>query len=116
MVDRPIIRDMYVIRHATDTSNRNNRLLNESTGTSPAFLRPCMFYFAKDEKSFSRFAPEIRIQNSGLGDLKIIGVDMESMIYNGFKCHDQELSRLACGRHWKKRDKEKMLKLSQKTN
>ena len=41
---------------------------------------------------------------------------MESAIYNEFKCHNQELSRLVWVRHLKKRDKEKMLKLLQKTN
>ena len=55
----------------TDTSYRNERLLNESTGTSPVFLGPCMFHFTKDEEAFNRFASEIRIGNSGLADLKI---------------------------------------------
>ena len=41
---------------------------------------------------------------------------MESAMYNGFKCHNQELSRLVCMRHLKKRDEKKMLKLLQKTN
>ena len=80
------------------------------------FLGPCVFHFTKDEVAFSRFASEIRIGNSGLDDLKILGVDMESAIYNGFKCHDQELSRLVCVRHLKKCDQEKMLKFLQKTN
>ena len=99
----------------TDTSYRNKRLLNESTGTSPVFLGPCMFHFTKDEEVFSRFASEIRIGNSELDDLKILGVDMDSAIYNGFKCHNQELSRLVCVRRLKKRDEGKMLRL-QKTN
>ena len=85
-------------------------------GTMHVFLGPCMFHFTKDEESFSRFASETRIGNSGLDDLKILGVDMESAIYNGFKCHNQELPRLVCVRHLKKRDEEKMLKLLQKTN
>ena len=76
-------------------------------------LGPCMFHFTKDEEAFSRSASEIRIGNSGLDDLKILGVDMES-IYNGFKCHNQELSRLVCVRHLKKRDEEKLFKLFQK--
>ena len=100
----------------TDTSYRNERLLNESTGTSPVFLGPCMFHFTKDEEAFNRFASEVRIGNSGLADLKILGVDMESAIYNGFKYHNQELPRLVCVSHLKKRDEEKMLKLLQKTN
>ena len=74
-----------------------------------------MFHFTKDEEVFSRFASEIRIGNSELDDLKILGVDMDSAIYNGFKCHNQELSRLVCVRHLKKRDEGKMLRL-QKTN
>ena len=74
-----------------------------------------MFHFTKDEEAFSRSASEIRIGNSGLDDLKILGVDMES-IYNGFKCHNQELSRLVWVRHLKKRDEGKMLRLLQKTN
>ena len=74
------------------------------------FLGPCMFNFTKDEEAFSRFASEIRIGNSGLNDLKILGVDMESAICNGFKCHNQELSRLVCVRHLKKNNEEEMLK------
>ena len=80
------------------------------------FLGPCVFDFTKDEEAFIRFASEIRIGNSGLNDLKVLGVDMESEIYNGFKCYNQELSRLVCVRHLKKRDEKKMLKLLQKTN
>ena len=80
------------------------------------FLGPCMFYFTKDKEAFSRFASDIRIGNSGLDDLKILGVGMESAIYYGFKWHNQDLSRLVCVRHLKKRDKEKMFKLLQKTN
>ena len=75
-----------------------------------------MFHFTKDEEAFNGFASEIRTGNSGLDDLKILGVDMESTIYSGFKCHNQELSRLVCVTHLKKRDEEKMLKLLQKTN
>ena len=71
------------------------------------FLGPCVFDFAKDEEAFIRFASEIRIGNSGLNDLKILGVYMESAMYNGFKCHNQELSRLVCVRHLKKRDEKK---------
>ena len=66
------------------------------------FLGPYMFHFPKGEKIFSRFASEIRIGNSGLDDLKILGVDMESAMYNGFKCHNKEPSRLVCIRHLKK--------------
>ena len=99
----------------TDTLYRNKKLPNESTGTLPVLLGPCMFHSTKDEEAFSRSASEIRIGNSGLDDLKILGVDMES-IYNGFKCHNQELSRLVCVRHLKKRDEGKMLRLLQKTN
>ena len=62
----------------TDTSYRNKRLLNESTGTSPVFLELCMFHFTKDEKAFGRFASEIRTGNSGFDDLKMLCVDMES--------------------------------------
>ena len=75
-----------------------------------------MFHCTKDDEAFSRFTSEIPIGNSGLDDRKILGVDMESAIYNGLKCHNQELSRLFCVRHLKKRDEEKMLKLLQKTN
>ena len=46
----------------------------------------------------------------------ILGVPMESAIYNGFKCHNQELPRLACVRHLKKRDEEKLIKLLQERN
>ena len=100
----------------TDTSYRNKRLLNESTGTSPVFLGPCMFHFTKDEEEFSRFTTEIRIGNSGLDDLKTLGVDIESAIYNEFKRHNQELSRLVCVRDLKKYSEEKIFKLFQKTN
>ena len=41
---------------------------------------------------------------------------MESAVYNEFKRHNQELSRLVCVRHLKKRDEEKLFKLFQKTN
>ena len=91
-------------------------MLNESTGTSPVFLGPRMLHFTKDEETFSQFASEIRIGNSGLDDFKCLGVDMKSAIYNGLKCHNQELYRLVCVRHLKKRDEENMLKMLQKTN
>ena len=58
----------------------------------------------------------IHIGNPGLDNLKSLRVDMESAIYIGFKCHNQELSHLVSMRHLKKRDEEKMLKLLQKTN
>lgn len=100
----------------TDTSYRNKRLVRESSGAAPVFLGPCMFHFKKDEEAFSRFALEMRIGNSALKELKAIGVDMESAIFNGFKIHNSGLSRLVCVRHLKKRDEEKIGKLLAKTN
>ena len=69
----------------TDTSYRSQRLLNSGSGKHPVFLDPVMIHFTKDENTFMRFAMEILASNSNLHEIKRIGVDMESAIYNGFK-------------------------------
>ena len=46
-------------------------------------MGPCMFHFTKDAGAFSRFALALRFGNPGLKDIKTVGVDMESDIYNG---------------------------------
>ena len=69
----------------TDTSYRNKRLLNSGRRKHPVFLGPMIIHFAKDENTFMRFALEILASNSKLKEMKRIGVDMESAIYNGFK-------------------------------
>ena len=69
------------------------------------FLEPCMFHFTKDE-AFGLFTSEIGIGNSG--------VNMESAIYNGFECYNQELSWFVCLRHLKKVMKKKCLSCCRK--
>lgn len=100
----------------TDSSYKNKRLVNTLTGTSPVFFGPCMLHFTKDVEAFSRFALELRAGNAALKDLKTIGVDMEAAIFNGFKIHQPDVSRLICVRHLKKRDEEKTSKLLERTN
>ena len=99
----------------TDTSYRNKRLLKESSGHSPVFFGPCMLHFKKNDEAFSRFAMEMRVGNPGLLNLKAVGVDMESAIFNGFKVHFEKLSRLICVRHLQQRDEIKIESLLAKT-
>ena len=75
-----------------------------------------MLHFTKDDDAFSRFALEILHTNKEIRKLKQIGVDMESVIYNGFKHHFPNLGRRLCVRHLSKRDESKLSKLLAKTN
>ena len=65
----------------TDMSYRNRRSVADTTGKSPVLFGPCMFHFKKDEEAFRRFALEICAGNPKLIELKAVGVDMESAIY-----------------------------------
>ena len=75
----------------TDTSYRNRRLVVERTGKSPVFFGPCMFHFKKDKDPLRRFALEICAGNPKLIELKAIGVDMVSAIYQGLKSNFKDL-------------------------
>ena len=88
----------------TDTSYRSQRLLNSGGRKHPVFLGPVMNHFTKDENTFMRFALEILASNSKLYEIKRIGVDMESAIYNRFKKAVPSISRLVCARYLKARD------------
>ena len=78
----------------TDTSYRNERLLNPTTGKHPVFLCPVMLHFSKNEKTFGRFALELVSANPKLKHLKKIGVDLESAIFNGFSNNIPTVSHL----------------------
>ena len=71
-----------------------------------------MFHFQKKDETFSRFASELRIANEKLLNLKNIGVDLESAIYNGFKTQFPNVKRLLCVRHLSQRDESKLIKLT----
>ena len=103
--------DMWI----TDTSYRNKRLLNPTTGKHPVFLSPVMPHFSKNEKIFGRFALELVSTNPKLKHSKKIGVDLESAIFNGFNNIIPTVSRLVCVHHLKKRDESKLLNLLGKT-
>lgn len=94
-----------------DTTYRNKRLINPETKKHPVFLGPAMFHFTKDEDAFARFALEFLQADYRIKTLKQIGVDMESAIFNGFRCHFPDLGRLLCVRHISKRDESKLAKL-----
>lgn len=95
----------------TDTCYRNKRLINPKTKGHPVFLGPMMFHFTKDEGTFMRFALELFTSNSGMSNLKYIGVDLESAIFKGFKTVFLNLKRLSCVRHVSQRDVAKLDKL-----
>ena len=48
-------------------------------------MGPMMLHFTKDEGVFGRFALEILAADPKLIELKNLGVDMVSAIYQGFK-------------------------------
>ena len=62
------------------------------------------------------FTLEMRAENSKLTELKAVGVDMESAIYQGFKSIFKELSRFICVRHLQQRGETKIEKLLERTN
>ena len=55
---------------STDTSYRNKRLLNTTSGGHPVHLGPIMLHFTKDDGTFGRFALELLSANPCLKDLK----------------------------------------------
>ena len=75
-----------------------------------------MFHFKKDEETFRRFVLEMCAGNPKLIELKAVGVDMESAIYQGFKSIFKDLSRFICVRHLQQRDETKIEKLLKRTN
>ena len=87
----------------TDTSYGNKRLINRESGKNPIFLGPMMLHFTKDEGAFDRFAPELLAADPKLIELKNLGVDMESAIYQGFKNFIPSINHLLCG-HFKQRE------------
>ena len=107
--------DLWLI----DTSYRNRRLVVEATGKSPVFFGPCMFHFKKGDEAFGQFALEMCAGNLKLIELKAVGVDMESAIYQGFKSNFKglkDLSQFICVRHLQQRDETKIEKLLERTN
>ena len=54
--------------------------------------------------------------NPKLIELKAVGVNMESAIYQGFKSNFKDLSQFICVRHLQQRDETKIEKLLQRTN
>ena len=58
-----------------------------------------MFHFTKDVGAFGRFSLELLAADPKLIELKNIGVDMESAIYQGFKNFIPSVNRLLCERH-----------------
>ena len=70
-----------------------------------------MFHFTKHEGAFGRFALELWAADPKLIELKNIGVDMESAIYQGFKNFIPSANRLLCVRRLKQRDEKKLDKL-----
>ena len=58
---------------------------NREPGKNPIFVGPMMLHFTKDEGAFGRFALEILAADPKLIELKNLGVDMVSAIYQGFK-------------------------------
>ena len=70
----------------------NRRLVVDATVKSPVLFGPCMFHFKKDEEAFRRFMLEKCTENPKLVGLKAVGVDMESIIYQGFKNILKDLS------------------------
>ena len=99
----------------TDTSYRNKRLLNTTSGGHPVHLGPIMLHFTKDDGTCGRFALELLSANPCLKDLKTLGVDLEAAIYSGFKSLIPGLGRLICVRHLMKRDELKLRDLLPKT-
>ena len=107
---------------ATDTIQihvlppRNQCLVVKATGKSPVFFGPCMFHFKKDKEAFTQFALEVSAGNPKLIELKTVGVDMESAIYQGFKSNFNDLSRFICVCHLHQLDERKIEKLLEKTS
>ena len=95
----------------TDTSYQNKRLINRESGKNPIFVGPKMFHFTKDEGALSRFVLELLAADPKLIELKNIGVNMESAIYQNFKNFTPSVNRLLSERHLKQGDEKKLDKL-----
>ena len=57
-----------------------------------------MFHFMKHDETFMRFALEFFTSHPEISNLKCIGVDLESAIFNGFKAVFPNLGGLICVR------------------
>ena len=80
------------------------QIMNRESGKNPIFVSPMMLYFTKDEGAFGRFTLELLAADPKLIELKNLGVNMESAIYQGFKNFIPSINRLLCVRHLKLRD------------
>ena len=89
----------------TDTVYRNKRLTSVRSRKNPVHLGPVMFHSSKDDETFRRFCAEIVAANPNLLNLRKIGVDMESAIFNGFQSIIPKLLQLYCVKHLQDRDK-----------
>ena len=95
----------------TGISYRNKRFINREFGENPIFVGPMMLHFTKDEGTFGRIALELLAADPKLIELKNLGVDLESAIYQGFKSFIPSINRLLCVKHLKQRDEKKLDKL-----
>ena len=66
----------------TDSCYRNKRLIGNDSGHHLVFLGPVLFYFKKDDQTFTRFTLELQARNPETRKLKKIGVDMEDAIFH----------------------------------
>ena len=82
--------DMWI----TDTSYKNLWLINADTGKNPAHSEPIMAHFTEKEKTFFLFALEPFLESPNLNNLKMVGVDLESAIYNYFRKIIPNVARL----------------------
>ena len=99
----------------TDTCYRNKRLINPRTQDHPVFLGLMMFHFTKHDETFMGFALELFTSHPEILNLKCIGVDLESAIFNGFKAVFPNLGGLICVRHINGRNEIKIDKLIAKS-
>ena len=70
-----------------------------------------MLPFTNDDNAFGRFALELLHADKDIRNLKQVGVDGVSAIYNGFQDHFPDLGRLLCVHHLSKRDESQLVKL-----
>ena len=75
-----------------------------------------MFHFKKDEQAFRRFALEMCAANPKLIELKLVGVDMDSTIYQIFKSIFKDLTQFISVCHLQQRDETKTEKLLERTD
>ena len=86
-------------------------MINRESGKNPIFVGAMMFQFTKDNGAFGRFVLELLNTDPKLIELKNLGVDMGSAIYQGFKTFMPSISHLLCVGHLKQRYKKKLGKL-----